>query len=264
MYPFVPEDSMSPFNPKKIFGPRVEAYVHYRPGYPADVLNPLVKECGLNPDWHVADIGSGTGLLARLFLDFGCAVSGVEPNEEMRLAGEQILADYPNFTSLPGSAEATGLADGSVGLVCAGMAFHWFDIPRAKEEFRRILTPAGWVALVWNRMLAGPDAFMRDYTGVILETCPAWTETQRRDLPGSSLDLPGFFGGKYRRAACPNQQVLDWDGLRGRTLSIAHVPQPDDPAHGPMFTQLGEIFDRYQSSGKVVVPYETEVYYGRI
>jgi SAM-dependent methyltransferase len=252
------------FDSKRIFGPRVDNYVRYRPGYPAAVTQTLAAECGLAASWRVADIGSGTGLLARLLLDFGCAVCGVEPNAEMRAAGEQILASYPRFTSLPGSAEATGLADSSVALVTAGMAFHWFDIPRAQAEFRRILAPHGWVALVWNRMLPGPDPFMRAYTGLLLEYSPGWTETQRRDQPGSSVDLPGFFGHEYRRAAFPNQQVFDWDGLRGRSLSIAHVPQPDDPAHEPMFARLREIFDHYQENGQVTVALETELYYARL
>jgi SAM-dependent methyltransferase len=255
---------MIPFDPKNVFGPRVDDYVKYRPGYPAAVLDALIQECGLAPDWQVADIGSGTGLLARLFLDFGCAVNGVEPNADMRMAGEQILAGYVGFSSLAGSAEVTGLADASVDLISAGMAFHWFDAPRARLEFRRILKPGGWVALVWNRMLAGPEPFMRDYTELVLQYSSGWSETLRRDQPGSSVNLPGFFGGAFQRAAFPNDQSLDWDGLRGRTLSIAHVPQPDDPVHPAMFDGLRSIFDCYQNNGQVTIDYETELYSGRL
>jgi SAM-dependent methyltransferase len=253
---------MTQINPRRVFSARVDNYIKYRPGYPVEMLEPLVKGCGLALNWNVADIGSGTGLLARLFLDLGCAVTGVEPNEEMRLAGEQILAGYSGFTSLPGSAEVTGLADASINLVSAGMAFHWFDISLTKVEFRRILTPGGWMALVWNRMLLAPDPFMRDYTGLVLEYSPGWTETLRRDQ--SDLALPGFFGGVYQRAVFPLRQYLDWDGLRGRTLSIAHVPQPDDSASLPLFAHLHDIFDRYQNNGQVAIHYETELYYGQL
>ncbi len=252
------------FDPKSIFSSRIANYIKYRPSYPVAVRDTLITECGLAADWHVADIGSGTGLLARLFLDLGCAVTGVEPNEEMRLAGEQILAAYPRFTSLAGSAEVTGLAEGSVNLVGAGMAFHWFNAARARAEFRRILAPGGWVALVWHRMLTGPEPFMYAYTGLVFECSPGWTETQRRDQPGSGLDLPGFFRGFYRRSAFPVQQLLDWDGLCGRTLSIAHVPPPDSAAHPSMFARLQEIFERNQQNGQVAIQYETELYYGHL
>jgi SAM-dependent methyltransferase len=255
---------MPQFDPKHVFSTRVHNYIKYRPGYQVEVLNTLIKECGLTPNWHVADIGSGTGLLACLFLDFGCAVIGVEPNDEMRLAGEKMLAGYPGFTSLPGSAETTGLANASIDLVCAGMAFHWFDLPRARDEFRRILAPGGWIALVWHRMLTGPEPFMQAYTDLVLDYSPGWTETLRRDQPGSSLDLPGFFGGVYHRAAFSIHQFLDWNGLRGRTLSIAHVPQPGDPVHQPMLTRLRDIFERHQNNGQVAIQYETELYYGHL
>jgi SAM-dependent methyltransferase len=253
---------MNPIDPLSVFGPRVDNYIKYRPGYPPGILQPLVQDCGLAPSWLVADIGSGTGLFARLFLDLGCLVAGVEPNEEMRRAGEQLLAAYPGFTSLPGSAEASGLADASVDLVSAGMAFHWFDIPRAALEFRRILKPGGWVALAWNRLPPDAGPFMRAYTSLVLEFSPGWTETQPRDRSG--LDLPGFFGGPYRRAVFPFQQPLDWEGLRGRTLSIAHAPLPEDPACARLASRLQALFDRFQEGGQVLLHCEAELYYGRL
>lgn len=255
---------MTRFDPRHVFSARLNSYIKYRPGYPRDVIDTLINECGLNSDWRVADIGSGTGLLSRLFLDLGCTVVGVEPNQEMRQAGEQILAGCLGFTSMSGSAEATGIADRSIDLISAGMAFHWFDAAHAKAEFRRILIPNGWVALVWNRMLTHPEPFMQDYTGLILEYSPGWTETLRRDQPGSAVDLPRFFGGLYHRAVFPIHQCLDWNGLYGRTLSIAHVPQPDDPMYAPMFTRLGDIYERYENNGIVEIQYETELYFGHL
>lgn len=137
-------------DPKQRFSSRVENYEKYRPSYPAAVIDTLRGECGLSSRSTIADIGSGTGLFSRLFLDFGCRVFGVEPNPDMRAAGERVLSAYPRFTSLDGSAEATGLAVGSVDFAAAGQAFHWFDPPRARDEFARILRPGGWVVLAWN------------------------------------------------------------------------------------------------------------------
>ena len=127
---------MPNINPKRVFSSRTANYIKYHSGYPVKVINTLIKECSLVPNWHVADIGSGTGLLARLFLDFGCTVIGIEPSKEMHLAGDHILANYSGFRSLPGSAEDTDIEDARINLVSAGMVFHWFDAPRARDEFR--------------------------------------------------------------------------------------------------------------------------------
>jgi ubiquinone/menaquinone biosynthesis C-methylase UbiE len=125
------------------FSSRVDNYVKYRPTYPEAIIDLLKTECGLTPDSIVADIGSGTGLLSRLFLKNGNRVYGVEPNREMREAGERLLRDYAHFTSVAATAEATTLVDRSVDFVTAGQAFHWFDLDRVAIEFPRILKPRG-------------------------------------------------------------------------------------------------------------------------
>src|SRR5579859_1146028 len=93
----------------KRFSSRVENYIKYRPGYPNAVIDSLTTKCGLTIDSIVADIGSGTGILTEFFLKHGNRVFGVEPNRDMREAAERLLANYPRFTSLSGTAEATTL-----------------------------------------------------------------------------------------------------------------------------------------------------------
>ena len=94
--------------PTTRFSNRVADYVRTRPGYPPGVLD-ILRSDGLTSTMTIADVGSGTGLSAQLFLANGNTVCGVEPNREMREAGEQFLAHYPNFRSIVGTAEATTL-----------------------------------------------------------------------------------------------------------------------------------------------------------
>src|SRR3982075_2072620 len=141
---------MDPTNATSRFSDRVENYVRYRPGYPLDVIETLKSECGLTPADVVADIASGTGIWTRMLLDQGNAVFGVEPNPEMREAGEHLLAVFPNFTSVGGAAEATTLPDHSVDFVTAAQAAHWFRRDMARREFGRLLKRGGWLALPWN------------------------------------------------------------------------------------------------------------------
>ncbi len=103
-------------NPIARFSDRAEDYVKYRPRYSHDIVNALQQVCGLRPEHLIADVGCGPGMLAEIFLDNGNRVIGVEPNLEMRLAGEKYLAAYPNFSMVDGSAEATTLAAGQCRL----------------------------------------------------------------------------------------------------------------------------------------------------
>ena len=148
---------------KQRFSNRVADYIRYRPGYPSTCLDLLREECGLQPAHVVADIGSGTGLLSKLFLDNGNRVFGVEPNAEMRSAGEEYLQEYANFSSVNGSAEETTLPSQSIDFITAGQAFHWFEPAKAKREFQRILKPGGWVVVVWNERRIFESRFGKEY-----------------------------------------------------------------------------------------------------
>jgi SAM-dependent methyltransferase len=246
------------------FSNRVENYVKYRPGYPTGVIATLVDSAALASHSVVADIGSGTGLFARLFLELGCRVIGLEPNLEMREAGERILASFPNFISLAGSAEATGLEASSVDFVTAGQAFHWFDRPRARLEFARILKPGGWVVLAWNERRLDSTPFLEAYEALLLQFGTDYTTVNHLNVENDPSAIPDFFGGPFREARFDNLQRFDFEGVKGRLLSSSYVPDPTHPLHAPMLTALRQIFDQYQSGGTVDFEYDTHLFWGHL
>lgn len=244
-------------DPTQRFSSRVGDYILYRPSYPSGIINLLTRECGLSAHSRIADLGSGTGLLARLFLDFGCEVFGVEPNLAMRLAGERLLADRARFRSVDGRAEATTIPDRSIDFVTAGQAFHWFNPEQARDEFRRILQPAGWVVLVWNERVRAPG-FMAGYEGLVARYGP-----ERPHV--AAHEMTRFFDGSgWRLSKLPNQQQFDLEGLRGRFQSSSYSPPPGTPGYEPCMRELGRLFKEHQADGQVALLYETEIYFGKL
>ncbi len=249
---------------KQRFSSRVDNYAKYRPGYPIGVVETLRDDCGLTPASFVADVGSGTGLLARPFLDFGCHVFCVEPNPEMRAAGERLLAHYRLFTSQDGSAEETALPTASIDFVTVGQAFHWFDPLPTREEFRRVLKPGGWVALVWNARRIDATPFLRAYE-VMLRTYSAdYGQVNHRNVEEDTITIPAFFGGEYRTAHFDNVQMFDFNGVRGRLESSSYAPEPGSPNYQPLMEDLRRVFDRYQQDSQVAFLYDTHMYYGKL
>jgi SAM-dependent methyltransferase len=243
------------------FSDRVTEYVKYRPDYPKEVLELLQRRCGLTTHSAIADIGSGPGNLARMFCENGNRVFAVEPNAEMRNAGQDMLGHFPNYFSIDGSAEETHLANASVEFVTAAQAFHWFDWPRAKHEFRRILVPDGWVVLIWNERVTDSTAFLRDYEHMLLEYGTDYKEV-RHERSYDNIDR--FFAGVYERVEFENRQVVDFDGLRGRLLSSSYVPGVDHPQRQPMLRELQNIFDKHQRQGRVAIEYQVRMYFGHL
>jgi SAM-dependent methyltransferase len=210
----------------------------------------------------IADIGSGTGLLTDLFLQYGNSVFGVEPNPEMRAAGEKVLARYPKFTSVNASAEMTTLPDQSIDLVIAGQAFHWFDREKTRPEFVRILKPDGWVVLIWNGYRVETSPLMAAYQDLVVRYGTDYSEVQREVV---GCDVESFYTpGSCKCARFEFQQTFDFEGLKGRLLSASYSPEPDHPEYDQMLVDVRKVFDANQQNGSVVFAYETEVYYGQL
>lgn len=244
------------------FTSRVETYAKYRPGYPAEIVDLLKSECGLTPDSIVADIGSGTGKSFEMFLANGNVVFAVEPNAAMREVAERLFKEDPRFRSIDGSAEATTLPEASVDVIVAGQAFHWFDLPKTREEWVRILKPGGWVVLMWNARELQTTPFLHDYEQLLLEF-----GTDYKDIRHEKAEdvIEGFFApDKFSLRSFPNRQIFDYDGLEGRVRSSSYTPEPDHPKFEPMMRQLKIVFDTHQENGYVNFDYETKVFYGRL
>jgi SAM-dependent methyltransferase len=255
--------SNHPADPTKRFSDRVEHYVRSRPGYPDAVLDHLAAQCGWSPAAVVADIGSGTGISAEVFLRRGNRVYGVEPNTEMRQAAERLLAGYPNFASIAGTAEATTLADQSVDFVVAGQAFHWFNRQPTRREFARILQPAGWCVLLWNTRKIDSTPFMRGYEQIVREFAIDYAKVRHENIDAAQLDA--FFDpGTHHAHVVANHQRLDAAGFQARLASSSYLPGDGHPRRDAMYEAAAHLVAMYSEGGQVTIDYDTEIHTGRI
>src|SRR5580693_4651727 len=248
---------------KQRFSNRVADYVRYRPGYPSAVLDALRNEYSLRPGHIIADIGSGTGFLSELFLKNGNRVYGVEPNNEMRQAGEEYLASYDGFSSIAGSAESTTLDDSGVDFVTAGQAFYWFEQTATRREFSRILKPHGWVVVLWNGRLTDTTPFLRDYEDLIRKFGTDYSSVNE-SYPREDQMRDFFKHNAYRQERLPNFQVLDFEGLAGRVRSSSYMPAQSHPNFAPMMAEVDRVFRAHQQGGTVRIEYLTRLYFGHL
>jgi SAM-dependent methyltransferase len=245
------------------FRSRVADYVRYRPGYPPALIDVLRSHCGLTPEQVIADVGSGTGLLGKLFLENGNRVIGIEPNDEMRAAGDEFLAGFAGFSSRNGSSEATTLPTASVDFVTAAQAFHWFEPSATRREFARILKPAGSVVVIWNDRRIGETPFGRAYEDLLVRYGTDYAKV--RDAYPETHDMENFFGpGNFERRELPNFQEFDFAGLAGRLRSSSYAPQEGQRNYEPMMAALRRLFDAHSKLGRVRMDYTTQMYFGRL
>lgn len=249
-------------DPTQRFSSRVDNYVRYRPGYPAVVLDLLKTMCGLTPDSVMADIGSGTGIFTRMLLQNGNRVFGVEPNTDMRMAAQKLLASFPRFTSVTGTAETTTLTDRGIDFITVAQAAHWFDRDRARSEFIRILKPGGWTVLLWNERRTDSTPFLREYEQLLLTYGTDYQEVRHER---TTAEINAFFApSEFQERKFSMSQEFDYAGLEGRLLSSSYTPQQGDTKYVPMLRELNRIFEAREKNGKVAFDYVTRVYLGRL
>lgn len=245
------------------FSDRVADYVQYRPDYPSALLDWLQHEQGVDNSWRVADIGAGTGISSKIFLDAGYRVTAVEPNGPMRAAAEQWLRGYEKFDAVDGTADATGLPGASVNLVTVAQAFHWFDEVATRREFARILRPGGLAAIWWNSRRLSGTPFLEGYEALLLEYGTDYTSVAERYADDARMR--SWFGAGLRGSArFDHVQELDFDALRGRLMSSSYAPQAGHPRHEPMLRALRELFDNCARQGTVSFDYDTRIFAGAL
>ena len=213
----------------------------------------------LEPDRLVADIGAGTGMLAEVSLEGGNRVLAIEPNSDMRAACERLRTRWPQLVVIDATAEATGLPDGSIDMVAAGRAFHWFDKQRAPAEFRRILKPGGWVALVsLGRSHDSNDAAFREQITEFERLLSEHGTDYKYVRSGYRVhdNLLEVFGpeAEWHQEQLPGTQRLDWPSFRGQMMSLSVAPREDHPNYAAFQRELRAYFDSHADGVVLAMP----------
>ncbi len=167
------------------FGSRAADYAHHRADFPASAVDRLVGHGVGRPGQRLLDLGCGTGTLARQFAARGCVVTGLDVDGRMLEAAEALAAaDGVEVAWHLASAEDTGLPDGSFDVASAAQCWHWFDGAAAAMEARRLLVPAGLLAITNFDWLPLPGSVSGETEALIQAHHPAW------DLGGVREPLP--------------------------------------------------------------------------
>jgi ubiquinone/menaquinone biosynthesis C-methylase UbiE len=227
-------------------------YERGRPEYPDVAVEVLTDQLGLREGTTVADVAAGTGKLTRLLTRTAADVIAVEPMPGMRA---ELARHAPGAALLAGRAEALPLASASVDAVTVAQAFHWFQVPQASAELRRVLRPGGRLALVTNRRHT-PERWIRELWDILaryerLAPRPASTRNWR-----AQLERTGDFGDFERFELYNEQRFASLEEFDARFASISFVILLDEADRSALLHELREVV---AGVDPLVVPLRTEI-----
>ncbi len=173
------------------FSGHAAAYRQHRPGYPAALFNYLAELCPVRElAW---DCGCGNGQASMELATHFRQVLATDPSPQQIAEAEP----QANICYRIAAESDALIASGSVDLVTAAQAAHWFNHEHFHHEVRRVLKPGGVLAL-WTYGLPrvnGPvDACVDEFHGPIVGAY--WpperqqVDTEYRHLPFPFPDLP--------------------------------------------------------------------------
>ncbi len=110
---------------EKTFDEAAEVYDRIRPDYPPEIFDAILSYQSLNSGSMVLEIGLGTGLATKPFLQTGCRLIGVEPGENLTQIALRKFQSYSNFSVCTQRLQEYGCPDESFDLIYAATSFHW-------------------------------------------------------------------------------------------------------------------------------------------
>ena len=169
---------------KDHFSGHAESYASFRPRYSPQVFDFVAS---LPRHRTVAwDCATGNGQAAvDLAERFERVIATDASAQQIALA-----IPHPRVEYRQGLAEESGLADGSIDLVTAAAAIHWFDFGRFYSEVGRVLAPGGALAVwAYNLPRVSPDVDLlidrlaSEIAGAYWPPERRWVDEEYRTLP---------------------------------------------------------------------------------
>ena len=169
-------------------------YYKYRPNYPSKVIDCIIEYANLTSkkNFHVADIGAGTGNLTVLLAKYPCSITAVEPTPAMSEIGKQRTKDLKQVTWIKADGCDTTLPENSYDLVTFGSSFNVLDRNKALIETARILKKDGAFSCLWNHRDLN-DEFQKEVEAIIKEIIPEYERGVRRQDQRAVIESSNLF-----------------------------------------------------------------------
>ena len=147
-----------------------------RAGYFSEAVRAVaIRKAYLRPEYHVADIGAGTGYMTAGLAPLVQHVFALDGSKEMLDIARKKMQDLKNITFQEADGLALPLPDGSLDAVFANMYLHHCPEPLAAiQEMSRLLRPGGRLVIT--------DMDTHPYTWLRTEMADAWQGFERDQI----------------------------------------------------------------------------------
>jgi SAM-dependent methyltransferase len=229
-----------------------------RPQYSSDLVAAIFKIASAGPGSLVCDVGAGVGHLTRHHVENGHKTVAVEPNDDMRTVGQELLEESESLAWVEGTGEATNQKDSQFELVTFGSSFNVCDRPLALVEASRILRPEGWFVCLWNHRDL-EDPLQLSIEKAIADLVPGYSYGSRREDQSQVIRESRLFSEPLALSGRIDHKV-SYDEVLTAWKSHATLKRQAGPEFGEVIRSIEDILNAHKKQSietDLLVPYKT-------
>jgi cyclopropane fatty-acyl-phospholipid synthase-like methyltransferase len=136
---------------KQSFNFVADSYEKYRPTYPQELFEDIIRFANLDEDHTLLEVGSGTGKATEGFVKEGIStITCIEYGENLAHLTQKKFSSYPDLQVIHSSFEDWNLPEKvKYNLVFSGTAFHFIPHETGYRKAASLLKDDGVLALFW-------------------------------------------------------------------------------------------------------------------
>ena len=162
-----------------MFNQMADYYDRFRPSYPQEIIDAIVKKAGLNAGSSILEIGAGSGKATAQLADYEFEILCVEPGVDLAEKGREKFKDK-NIEFVVSRFEDYSLPLSYYDAIISAQAFHWLEQPAGYQKCASALKNDGYLAPFWNIEILYDTELDKELLG-LMETHKAFTSTTSED-----------------------------------------------------------------------------------
>jgi len=134
----------------QVFDDNVVNYNKFRPKYPLELIDDIIRLSGINPSGIILEIGCGTGQITLPFAQKGYRITGLEKGKSLAEYTRKNLLKYSHADVRNITFEDWKTKGEKYDIVLSAQAFHWIEVDYGLRKASQLLKSNGSICLIWN------------------------------------------------------------------------------------------------------------------
>jgi SAM-dependent methyltransferase len=242
-----------------------DLYDAFRPGYPEELVETILRKSGLPAGGKILEIGSGTGKATLPFARRGYTILCIEPGRNLARAAQDNLREWPEVRWEIAAFQDWQESPAEFDLVISAQAFHWVPKSAGFIKAANVLKAGGSLTLFWNMQILESDPMFEELQQVYRERAPGLDDGK------SAEEVILQRGQELRTCDCfDNLEVYRFPWTRrydtrqylGLLNTYSDHLRMNETQRAHLFEGVAEVVERH--GGVVDKPYQAVLYMAKV